>query len=157
MNGNQQLVTTFYSAFQQLDYKTMQQCYHEDAVFFDPVFEDLNTTEVRQMWEMLCTQAKNFSLQFHEVKADEAYGTCSWVAEYTFSQSGKRVVNHVKAYFKFHEQQIIEHTDDFDLWKWSRQALGLPGWVLGWSAFLQNKIRTKAQNNLSLYMQARQR
>jgi len=157
MNSNQQLVITFYSAFQQLDYKTMQQCYHENAVFFDPVFEDLNTTEVRDMWEMLCKQAKNFSLQFTEVRADDDYGTCTWVADYTFSQSDKRVVNHVNAYFKFYEQKIIEHTDDFDMWKWSRQALGLPGWILGWSAFLQKKIRTKAQNNLSSYMHTRHR
>jgi ketosteroid isomerase-like protein len=157
MNGNQQLVTTFYSAFQQLDYKTMQQCYHEDAVFFDPVFEDLNATEVKDMWEMLCKQAKNFSLQFSDVKADDDYGTCKWVAGYTFSKSGKRVVNHVSAYFKFQDQKIIEHTDDFDLWKWSRQALGLPGWILGWSAILQKKIRTNAQDHLSSYMSARHR
>ncbi len=152
MNDHEQLITRFYSAFQKLDYKTMQQSYHDDAIFFDPVFEDLNAAEVRDMWEMLCKNAKNFSVQFSAVHADVDYGTCKWVASYTFSQTGKKVVNNIKAYFKFHEGKIVEHTDDFDLWKWSRQALGLPGWVLGWSAFLQKKIRLKAQDNLAKYM-----
>ncbi len=49
-----ELIIKFYTAFQQRDYKTMQDCYHEEAVFLDPVFEDLNATEVKYMWEMLC-------------------------------------------------------------------------------------------------------
>lgn len=155
MNENQQLVTRFYAAFQRRDYKAMQECYHDEAVFYDPVFEDLNAAEVKDMWEMLCKGAKDFSLEYSEIKADEEYGTCKWVAQYTFSQSGRKVVNQIKAHFKFYEGKIVEHTDDFDLWKWSRQALGLPGWVLGWSAFLQNKIRKKAQDSLAKYMSSK--
>lgn len=139
MNGNRQLIKHFYTAFNQLDYLSMQQCYHDDAVFFDPVFEDLNAAEARAMWEMLCQNAKGFSLQFFDVEADDEYGTCKWVANYTFSQTGNKVNNKIKAHFKFHEGKIVEHTDDFDLWRWSRQALGLPGWMLGWSAFMQKK------------------
>ena len=51
---NQQLITTFYSAFQKKDYKTMQNCYADNATFSDPVFVNLNATEVKAMWEMLC-------------------------------------------------------------------------------------------------------
>ncbi len=155
MNENQQLITRFYSAFKQADYKTMQECYHENAVFLDPVFQDLNTAEVRDMWEMLCKNAKNFSLQFSQVEADNEYGTCRWVANYTFSQTGKKVTNKVKAYFKFHEGKIVEHSDNFDLWKWSRQALGLTGWLLGWTEMLQKKIRNKAQDNLAKFMHSK--
>lgn len=155
MNENKQLITRFFSAFQRVDYETMQECYHEDAIFFDPVFQDLNTAEVRDMWEMLCKNAKNFSLQFSEVEADDEYGTCSWVADYTFSHTGNKVTNKVKAYFKFHEGKIIEHTDNFDLWKWSRQALGISGWVLGWSEVVQKKIRNRAQDNLAKFMHSK--
>ena len=133
----------------------MQECYHEDAIFFDPVFEDLNTAEVRAMWEMLCRNARDFSLQFSQVEADHEYGTCHWVAHYTFSQTGNKVTNNIKAYFKFHEGKIVEHTDSFNLWKWSRQALGLPGWLLGWSTALQKKIQQKAQDNLAKFMQSK--
>jgi ketosteroid isomerase-like protein len=152
MNANEQLINRFYTAFQQLDYTTMQDCYHDEGVFFDPVFQDLNAYEARHMWEMLCKQSKDLSLQFSEVKADEEYGTCKWTASYTFSRSGRKVVNRIKAYFKFHEGKIVEHTDDFDLWIWSRQALGLPGWLFGWSEFFQRKIRSSAQDKLLDYL-----
>jgi ketosteroid isomerase-like protein len=152
MNVNQQLINRFYTAFQQLDHATMQDCYHDEAVFFDPVFQDLNAYEVRQMWEMLCKQSKDLSLQFSEVQADDEYGTCKWTATYTFSKSRRKVVNKIKAHFKFHEGKIVEHTDDFDLRNWSRQALGLPGWLFGWSEFFQRKIRASAQDKLLDYL-----
>lgn len=155
MNDNQQLITRFYTAFSKLHYQTMQSCYHEDAIFFDPVFEDLNAAEVRDMWEMLCKSAKDFSIKFSNVEADDEYGTCKWVATYTFPQTGRKVVNSVKAYFKFHEGKIIEHTDSFDLWRWSRQALGLPGWLLGWNDVLHRKIRSKAQDSLAKFMSSK--
>ena len=155
MNLNQQLITRFYTAFQQLDFKTMQECYHDDAVFFDPVFQDLNAYEVRNMWEMLCRQSKDLSLQFSEVEADDEYGTCKWVASYSFSRSGNKVINRIKAYFKFHEGKIVEHTDDFDLWKWSRQALGVSGWLFGWTEFFQKKIRASAQNKLLHFLESK--
>ena len=152
MNDNQQLITHFYSAFQRLDFRVMQDCYHEDAIFFDPVFENLNSTEVKAMWEMLCKNATNFSLEFSEVQADEEYGSCKWIARYTFSQTARNVTNHVKAHLRFHEGKIVEHTDHFDVWKWSRQALGLPGWLLGWSGVLQKKVHSKAKTNLLKFM-----
>jgi ketosteroid isomerase-like protein len=155
MNLNQQLITRFYTAFQQLDYKTMQDCYHDDAVFVDPVFQDLNAYEVRNMWEMLCRQSKDLSLEFSEVEADDEYGTCKWVATYSFARSGNKVINRIKAHFKFHEGKIVEHTDDFDLWKWSRQALGISGWLFGWSEFFQKKIRASAQDKLLRFLESK--
>ena len=155
MNENERLIHRFYEAFSKLDYHTMQECYHDEAVFFDPVFQDLNAYEVRNMWEMLCRQAKNFSLTFADVHADEEYGGCRWTATYTFSRSGRRVVNKIRAHFRFRDQKIIEHTDDFDLWKWSRQALGITGWVLGWSELVQRKIRNTAQDNLLAFLNAK--
>jgi hypothetical protein len=86
------------------------------------------------------------------VQADAEYGSCTWIASYTFSKTGKKVVNNINAHFKFHEGKIVEHMDDFDLWKWSRQALGASGWLLGWSAFVQNKIRNNAKQSLEKFM-----
>ena len=67
MNANEQLMIKFYTAFQKLDYKTMQTCYHDDAVFNDPVFGLMDADALRAMWEMLCKNAKDFSLQFSDV------------------------------------------------------------------------------------------
>jgi hypothetical protein len=38
----------------------------------------------------------------------------------------------------------MRHTDDFDIWKWSKQALGIPGHLLGWTGYMQKKINENA-------------
>ena len=156
MSSNAEVITRFYTAFQQLDYTTMQDCYSAHPVFSDPVFGLLEGQEVTCMWEMLCKNAKNFSLQFSSIQLlDEEYATCNWVATYTFSKTGRNVVNHIKAHMRIEDGKITEHTDKFDLWKWSRQALGLPGLLLGWSALIQNKVHKTARANLNKFMTGR--
>lgn len=152
MDTNKQLIEKFYTSFNKLDAEGMISCYHPEVTFYDPVFENLDATEVKAMWRMLCRNAKGFSLTFSDVQADEEYGDCRWVATYTFSATGREVVNRVKAHFKFHEGLIIEHMDDFDMWKWSRQALGFKGLLMGWSGFVINKIRKTARKNLQKFM-----
>ena len=154
MNDNEQLVKRFYTAFQRLDYKTMQDCYSDDIIFSDPVFLLLKGDEVKTMWEMLCTRAKDFSLQFSDIQVlDEEYTTCNWSATYTFSQTGKKVVNHVKAFMKIKEGKIIEHSDAFRLSTWIGQALGWKGILFGWTGFMKRAVQKKARKNLAAFMQ----
>lgn len=153
MHPHHQLIEKFYSSFRQLDWRGMNDCYHEDAFFYDPIFENLNAAEVKAMWEMLCRNAKNFSLEFSDVKADEEYGSCNWKASYLFSATGRPVTNHIKAHFQFYEGKIVEHMDHFNFWKWSRQALGISGLFLGWSSLVQNKVRKTAKHNLQKFLQ----
>lgn len=152
MHRNEQLIQQFYTCFQRLDWRCMAECYHDRVFFYDPVFEDLEAQKAKAMWKMLCQQAKDFSLEFSKVEADSDYGSCVWRATYTFSKTGRRVVNKVKAHFKFHEGKIIEHMDDFDLYAWSRQALGASGWALGWSSLVKNKIRRNAKASLENFI-----
>jgi uncharacterized protein len=153
MNGNEALISKFYTAFQQKDFGTMQSCYSPDAVFSDPVFGLLQGVQVGAMWEMLCRQAKDFSLRFDNIELlDEEYATCSWTATYSFSKTGRQVINRVKAYMRIQDGRITEHTDKFNLWKWSRQALGIPGWLMGWSHFMKTRIRLNALRSLEKFM-----
>ena len=156
MNNHTQLIEKFYTAFQQLDATTMNSCYSEDIVFFDPVFGLLKGAEANAMWEMLCKNAKNFSLTFGNITAlDEEYSTCDWVATYTFSATGKTVVNKIKANMRFADEKIIEHSDAFSVHKWSKQAFGMVGTIFGWNSIFQNKIKNKAKKNLLQFMQAK--
>ena len=154
MNANEQLIADFYTAFQKLDYKKMGDCYSDDIVFFDPVFGLLKGDAARAMWEMLCKNAKDFSLVFGNIVAlDEEYYTCDWVATYTFSKTGKRVVNKIKAHMMIADGRIVEHSDGFSLHKWSMMALGFSGWLFGWNSFFQNKIKRQARKNLEKFME----
>lgn len=153
MNPNEELVNKFYTAFQQLDFETMNSCYSEDITFYDPAFGLLRGNEARSMWEMLCRNAKDFSLTYGNIiHLDDEYSTCDWVATYTFSKTGKKVVNRIRANMKFANGKIIEHSDAFSLHKWSAQALGFTGWLLGWNRFFQRKIQNGARKNLLKFM-----
>ena len=114
MSDNKQVIERFYSAFQRLDYKTMNDCYSNDIIFSDPVFLTLKADEVKSMWEMLCKNAKDFSLTFSDIELiDEEYATCKWVAKYTFSKTGNKVTNNIKAFMRIKDGKIIEHSDAF--------------------------------------------
>jgi ketosteroid isomerase-like protein len=156
MNDNAGVIRTFYTAFQQLDYKTMNQCYSEDIVFSDPVFLILRGDEARSMWEMLCKNARDFSLSFDNIQLlDEEYATCNWVARYTFSKTGKKVVNNIKAYMKLRDGKIIEHSDAFRLSTWIGQALGWKGILFGWTGFMKRAVQKNARRNLERFMEGR--
>ena len=156
MDTKEALINKFYAAFQQKDYRAMNSCYSDDIVFYDPAFEILRGDEVKYMWEMLCTNAKDFSLVFDSIKAkDHEYYTCNWVATYTFSKTGKRVVNHIKAYMRIENGKIVEHSDGFSLHKWSKQALGFTGELFGWNSFFQRKIKNKARKSLLKFIEGK--
>ena len=154
--NREELINKFYAAFQKLDYKGMNSCYSDDIVFFDPVFGLLRGDEAKAMWEMLCKNAKDFSLTYSNIKhLDDEYSTCEWVATYTFSKTGKKVVNKIKANMRFADGRIAEHSDAFSLHRWSSQALGFMGWLLGWNRFFQRKIQNGARKNLMRFMEAK--
>lgn len=154
---NEELINKFYSSFQKLDYNGMNACYSDDIVFFDPVFGLLRGDEVRAMWEMLCKNAKDFSLTYSNIThLDDEYSTCEWVARYTFSKTGKKVVNKIKANMRIADGKIAEHSDAFSLHKWSKQAIGFMGWLLGWNRFFQKKIQNNARKSLKKFIESKQ-
>ena len=154
MDQNTQTIEKFYTAFQKLDHQTMNSCYSDDIVFNDPAFGILHGDEAKAMWEMLCKNAKDFSLIFSNIQLlDEEYATCNWVATYTFSKTGRKVVNNIKAFMRLKDGKIIEHSDGFKLSKWAAQALGLPGVLLGWTGFMKRKIQKNARKNLVTFIE----
>jgi limonene-1,2-epoxide hydrolase len=161
MNSNEQTITTFYDAFAQLDPDAMSPCYADDVAFDDEVFTLRGKREVMGMWRMLCEATKDkgadvWRLKFGNVQADGASGGAHWDAHYRFSATGRIVDNSIDARFEFDPQgRIVRHRDSFDFWRWSRQALGAPGLLLGWTPALRGKLRTKAAGNLRCFLESR--
>ena len=148
---NTELIERFYTAFQRRDAETMVACYADDVVFSDPAFGELRGDEARDMWRMLVAGAQDFSLTFDSVTADEHTGRAHWEAGYLFGQTGRPVVNRIDARFAFRDGLIVEHRDNFNLWLWMRQAMGVRGALLGWSPLVQRMLRAQARRGLSLY------
>ncbi|OGB52632.1 MAG: ketosteroid isomerase [Burkholderiales bacterium RIFOXYD12_FULL_59_19] len=158
MNANEHTLTRFYTAFAALDADTMASCYAANATFEDPAFSLKGRREISGMWHMLCaaTLAKNredWRLEFRDVRADHSSGHVHWEAHYRFSVSNRLVHNRIEADFTFTPDGLIaSHTDRFDFWRWSRQALGLGGWVLGWAPFFQKQVRLQTHAALNKYL-----
>ena len=92
-------------------------------------------------------------MELLEHRADEARGSAGWRAHYRFSQTGRSVVNDVRAEFRFAGGLIAEHSDEFSFHRWSRQALGAPGLLLGWTPLLKTSVRRRAGASLASFMQ----
>lgn len=48
---------------------------------------------------------------------------------------------------------ITKQVDTFDFWTWSKQSLGLPGLLLGWTSYLQGTVQTRAAGRLERFLQ----
>ena len=147
-SANEALIEQFYGAFDQRDGAAMAACYTPDATFSDPVFPDLRGSEPGEMWRMLTSRATDLRIELHEHEADGERGSAHWIAHYTFAQTGRPVVNDIRASFRFRDGLIAEHQDRFDFHKWSRQALGTSGLLLGWTPLLRNAVRRRARAGL---------
>lgn len=148
---NRALINRFYEAFARRDGAAMAACYHPEARFSDPAFPDLRGAQIGAMWTMLCQRAQDFSLTFRDVQADAERGSAHWEAKYLFSKTGRHVHNIIEAEFSFKDGLIVAHDDRFDFWRWSRQALGPAGLLLGWSGFLRAKVQAEAAKGLAIF------
>lgn len=152
MTPNENIITKFYTAFAKGNAKEMCECYHKDNQFRDPAFGLLKGKDVCQMWKMLLEKSKgNIKIEFSDVIANQHIGESQWIATYNFSKTNRTVVNVIQARFHFKDGLIIKHTDEFDIWKWSKQAFGIVGFLLGWTGFFQKKIQEQALLSLKKY------
>lgn len=136
-----------YSAFQKLDGEAMAACYHPQAYFKDEAFE-LEGAQIGKMWQMLCANAREFSMTFQVTPVDDQRVRVHWEPKYHFSKTGRSVHNIIDAEIEIRDGLIYRHRDVFNFWRWSRQALGLPGYLLGWSGWLQTQVSTQAMAQL---------
>ena len=154
--SNTQLIERFYGAFAERDGDAMAACYAQDVSFSDPVFPDLHGERAGNMWRMLTETGKDLRIELLEHDADADSGTAHWRAHYTFTATGRPVVNDVHASMRFADGLIAEHRDEFDFHKWARQALGPTGLLLGWTPIVKGSVRKKAAARLEEYSSERE-
>lgn len=150
--SNKDLISSFYTAFSNQNSEAMNNCYHENIVFNDPAFGELKGDRARAMWSMLCKNAKDLTIEFSNVQANENTGSANWKATYTFSATGRKVINEINAKFEFKDGRIIKHTDSFNLHKWASQALGFQGWLLGKFSFFKKKLHNQTNRSLDKFL-----
>ena len=151
MHPHEALIREFYAAFARGDAEGMAGCYDPEIFFSDPVFPKLQGGEAGDMWRMLLSRATDLQVTLDEASADAEGGKARWTATYTFSKTGRPVVNKVRAMFAFRNGKIVRHYDRFSFYTWASQALGPMGQALGWFAPLKWKIRKEAAKGLEKF------
>lgn len=139
----------FYEAFDRGDGDSMAAMYHPDGRFRDPAFGELSGADAGRMWRMLTSRGGDLSVALEDVGAEGS--SAHWIARYTFTQTGRKVVNDVRARFEWRDGLITVHEDSFSFWTWSRQALGPMGLLLGWTPIVQGKVRKEALSQLAAF------
>lgn len=152
MASEAEVAAAFYRAFAARDWRAMAACYHPEVVFDDPAFGRLEGPRAVAMWRMLVEGASELEIRFQVRETGGGRARVDWEALYPFSQTGRPVHNCIVASMEFRDGLIVRHSDSFDLWAWSRMALGAPGWLLGWTPFLRRRIRSMALARLERFI-----
>jgi SnoaL-like domain len=148
-------IHALYEAFAKLDAAKMQSLYAPQARFDDEAFSLKGPEQIGGMWRMMCEGVRTKGAAHWKLStSDVTEHSANWDAHYKFSATGRLVHNKIHAEFDFDKNGLIVlHVDTFNFWRWSRQALGAPGLLLGWSPFLRQKVRKQAALNLQRYLE----
>jgi len=150
--ANRALIERLYDALDRGDGETMTACYAEDARFEDPAFGELHGDQIGAMWRMLTSRATDLSVELPSHDADEESGNANWVATYTFTATGRRVVNDIQARFEFRDGLIVDHLDQFSFRRWASQAFGPGGNAIALLPPLRARARRTALAQLTEFM-----
>jgi hypothetical protein len=148
MHKNALLLERFYKSLQARDHRATAECYHPNATFKDIAFDLPDKKKIHAMWHMISNTDLKLSYKIDD--ANERDGSAHWTADYTFSDTKRKVHNELRSSFVFKDGLIIEQNDDCDARKWGMQALGP---VQGLVAWLVPKIRRdKAMRKLDKFI-----
>ena len=72
------------------------------------------------MWVMLTGRATDLKIELVAHEAHDERGSAHWLADYTFTSTGRKVHNDVHAEFTFRDGLIHTHHDRFSFYGWAR-------------------------------------
>src|SRR5436305_1156939 len=124
MHPNEATLNKFYQGFQRRDAEAMATCFAPEATFSDPVFRGLKGAQVPAMWRMLAGRARDLTVSYRNVQADDARGQADWEATYSYGPARRKVHNVIHSTFEFRDGTIVAQHDSFNLWRWASMALG---------------------------------
>jgi hypothetical protein len=103
------------------------------------------------MWAMLLSRSADLAVTHRIDSATEQVVTAHWEARYTFTRTGRLVLNRIEASFTLGDGLIRTHHDHFSFWAWARQAFGMTGLLLGWTPWFQAKVKGEALRALAAH------
>jgi ketosteroid isomerase-like protein len=155
--AHEAVIDRLYAALGAGDGDAMAACYTDDATFEDPAFGRLEDGRGQAMWRMLTARGGEIAITLVDRKATAGgQATAHWLADYTFTDTGRKVHNDVQASFVFRDGLIAAHRDRFDLRVWGAQALGTVPGLLGYTPLLGLIVRRRTSGTLAAFMAGEQ-
>jgi len=148
----EEIIYSFFKAFQKKDFNLMNSLYTENIEFKDPVFGKLNAKETRAMWRMLCETGKDLIITFDKASVSDNKAVITWHAGYTFPGTKKWIQNVITSEFEFDGTQIAKQKDRFSLQKWFIMAFGNSALFWSWLPYFRKKFQNEARKGLAYYM-----
>ena len=85
------------------------------------------------MWQMLTARNKDLVVTWTEPGVQKGIHSHHWTAQYSFGPGKRKVVNEIDAQILIRDGKIVQHKDHFNFAD-GPAALGLPGFLLGWTS-----------------------
>jgi len=142
------VIETVYAALRDGKPHAAAACYASDPYFEDIAFQLHGRERICQMWRLVCS--RNVRVTFDSVAADDNTGSGHWVASYTFSETGRPIVNDIRSSFKFSDGLIADHRDQCDPHHWASQAYTFPKSLL--AGYVAPLRRFKARQKLEQFI-----
>ncbi|WP_026389784.1 nuclear transport factor 2 family protein [[Acholeplasma] multilocale] len=146
--NKKELMESFYEAFSKGDWKTMNSFYADNTTFTDSIFKGLNHEQVTAMWKMLLENNEDMSVEFTIIEDNDDFKV-NWIVTYKFGPKRRKVINSVLASFEIENDKIVKHKDEFNFYKWSKQSLGLVGFLFGWTKWFNKKVGVGALEKIN--------
>jgi hypothetical protein len=136
MHDNERLIAGLFEALNKHDHIAIAKYYAENAYFEDIAFNLRGRKEIHAMWHLIC--ATDISVTVEALSASGSSGKVTVIEKYTFTDTGRPVVNKIEGRFVFRDGLIMEHHDTCDPLAWARQAFGgVKGELAGRLGFLR--------------------
>ncbi len=149
--SNYQLLLTFFTAFAKKDLDAMLDCYHKNVVYDDVSFGKQQQEKAKAVWRFLIKNVgEKAVITFSNIQTSATSGQANGTITYYFGK--RKITNEITATFHFQDGKIIYHKDEYNLWKWSQQAFGFVGYLIGWSLAFRWLIRWQMQRSLQAFI-----
>lgn len=149
-----QALERFFDAMQRCDTEALRTSYHPALRFDDPL---ISTTSVGDrldwcgmLWSPRDADGQRiWQLELEEVRTRGALATARWNLRYRYTPTKRLIDQALHSHFSFDaDGRITTQRDSFDFWRWSRQAHGLLGLLLGWTPLMWDQAREQARASL---------
>ncbi|KAH8923203.1 hypothetical protein BT69DRAFT_1262631 [Atractiella rhizophila] len=155
----QKTIEKYQSSHASLDWEGMSSCLSPTYTFSDPAFPDLDERMSKGMW---CMFLENRETNKMVVKCGPATKTGENTWEYDYSVdyvlNSRPILNHMHATLTLSPSTnlITKQVDHFDFYAWARQALGVSGYLLGWTEMVKGQVRTRAKGRLEGFLKKKE-